>query len=47
MIMFPTRGSNTLDIFATNRPNLINRCTPIPGSSDHDGISVESFVTAT
>ena len=46
MITFPTIGSNTFDIFATNRPNFINRCTPIPGISDHDGNSVESFVTA-
>ena len=46
MVTFPTRGNNTLDIFATNRPNLINTCTPIPGISDHDAIYVESLVTA-
>jgi len=33
---FPTRLENTLDIFATNRPSLVNKCTPIPGISDHD-----------
>ena len=46
MVTFPTRGNNTLDIFATNRPNLINICTPIPGISDHDAIYVESLITA-
>ena len=25
----PTRGSNILDIFLTNRPNLVSRCTTI------------------
>ena len=46
MVSFPTRGNNTLDIFATNRPNLINKCIPIPGISDHDAVYVESFITA-
>ena len=46
IVQFPTRGENTLDIFATNRPGLINRCTPIPGLSDHDAIIIESSATA-
>ena len=39
---FATRQNNTLDIFLTNRPSLINRCSPIPGLSDHDAVFVES-----
>ena len=36
MVTFPTRLDNTLDIFPTNRPSLVNRCEPILGVSDHD-----------
>ena len=36
MVTFPTRLHNTLDVFLTNRPSLVNRCEPIPGVSDHD-----------
>ena len=36
IIDFPTRGENILEIVATNRPNLIYRCLPYPGMSDHD-----------
>ena len=42
MVTFATRHNNTLDIFLTNRPSLINRCLPIPGLSDHDAVFVES-----
>ena len=36
IVKFPTRKQNTLDLFLTNRPSLVNRCEPIPGISDHD-----------
>ena len=36
MVMFPTRLDNTLDVFLTNRPSLVNRCELVPGISDHD-----------
>ena len=36
IVDFPTRGLNTLDIVATNRPNLVNKCSPNMGLSDHD-----------
>ena len=36
IVHFPTRVNNTLDILATNRPTLVNRCVPQPGLSDHD-----------
>ena len=41
---FPTRLSNTLDIFLTNRPSLINYCTPIAGISDHEAVLTESNI---
>ena len=36
MATFPTRLDNTLDVFLTNRPSLVNSCEPVPGISDHD-----------
>jgi len=41
MVDFPTRYNNILDIFATNRPNLVNKCIPLPGISDHDIVFTE------
>ena len=35
MVMFPTRLDNTLDVFLTNRPSLVNGCEPVPGISVH------------
>ena len=43
----PTRGKNILDLFATNRPSLVNKVTVSPGISDHEVICVESVLTAT
>ena len=39
-VTFPTRKSNTLDIFATNRPSLVNKYIPISGIGDHDGVYI-------
>ena len=36
IVSFPTRGNKTLDILTTNRPSLVNACSPMPGISDHD-----------
>ena len=47
VVKFPTRLDNTLDLFLTNRPSLINRCTPIPGIADHDIVFIESPISAT
>ena len=44
---FPTRERNTLDVFITNRPSLIQKCKPVPGVSDHDIVFVESNILAT
>ena len=46
LVTFPTRRNNILDIFATNRPTLLNKCLPIPGISDHEAIYIESMITA-
>ena len=45
MVDFPTRFNNTLDIFLTNRPSLVNRCCPIPEVSDHDIVLIDSNIT--
>ena len=44
MMDFPTRNDNTLDIFCTNRPFLLQRCVPIPGLSDHAVILVHTNI---
>ena len=44
MVDFPTRIDNTLDIFCTNRPSLVDRCIPLPGLSDHDTVLVDCKV---
>lgn len=40
--MFPTRYNpdNTLDLVLTNRPALVQKCTAIPGLSDHAAVLV-------
>ncbi|CAG2232905.1 unnamed protein product [Mytilus edulis] len=45
-VTFPTRLDNTLDLFLTNRPSLINRCSPLPGISDHDAVFIETSAAA-
>ena len=35
-VQFPTRCSNILDIFLSNRSTLINRVEPMPDIRDHD-----------
>ena len=42
----PTQGSNILDFFATNRPNLILQAMVKSGISDHEVICVESMLSA-
>ena len=38
MVNTPTRGSNILDIFVTNRPALVDTCDTIDGISDHEAV---------
>ena len=47
IVDFPTRINNILDVFCTNRPSLIDRCTPIPGLSDHDIVLKDTNVLPT
>ena len=42
----PTRGDAILDVFLTNRPNLVSRSTVVPGLSDHDILLVDSNIRA-
>jgi len=43
LVNFPTRQ---LDIFATKRPTVTNKCIPIPGISDYDAVYIESSIKA-
>ena len=36
VVVFPTRQTNILDLFFTNRPSIVQTCNPLPGISDHD-----------
>ena len=44
VVTFPTRLENTLDIFITNRPTLVSKCTSIPGLSDHDIVLTDTNI---
>ena len=44
---FPTRTDNTLCIFGTNKPSLIERCFSLHGISNHDVVLVDSCVLPT
>ncbi|XP_071476520.1 uncharacterized protein [Diadema antillarum] len=46
MVSSPAHGDSTLDLFLTNRPTLINKCTLLPGLGDHDIVSIDSDVSA-
>ena len=41
LVTFPTRR---IDICATNRPRLVNKCLPIPGTSDHEAVYIETMI---
>ena len=47
MVNQPTRGNNILDLFATNRPSLVEHTKVIPGISDHKIVSVELTLSVT
>ena len=38
----PTRGSNILDIFVTNRSSIIESCETVDGISDHEAVLTKS-----
>jgi hypothetical protein len=45
VVNFANRAVNTLDLFFTNRPSLVNKCLPLPGLSDHDVVLVDTNIT--
>jgi len=42
IVKSPTRGSNILDIFVTNRPSVIESCETVDGISDHEAFLTKS-----
>ena len=40
----PNRGKNTLDLFFTTNPTLVERSTVSPGLSDHDGVPLHVII---
>jgi len=42
----PTRLSNILDLFITDRPSLVQSCDTIDGISDHEAVLVSSTILA-
>ena len=44
-LLNPPRGRNTLDLFLTTHPTLVNKVTMTPGISDHDGIPMIDLST--
>ena len=46
MVHFPSRDSNDLDIFVTDRPRLVESCSVVDGISDHEVVLVMSSITA-
>ena len=45
LVNFPTRNNNILDIFATNKPDLIRKCEALPGISDHEIILIKALTS--
>ena len=43
-VTFPTCLGNTLDIFITNRPTLMSKCTSIPGLNDLDIVLTDTNI---
>ena len=46
IVDFPTRIDRTLDLFLSNRPSLVSKCSPLPGVSDHEMVLVVSDIRA-
>ena len=45
VVNFATRAVNTLDLFFTNHPSLVNKCLPLSGLSDHGIVLVDTNIT--
>ena len=46
LVTFPTRRHNTLDIFATKQPSLVEKCEPIPSIWDHESVLIATLLLA-
>ena len=44
VVTFPTCLENTLDIFITNRPTLVSKCTSMPGLCDQDIVLTDTNI---
>ena len=43
--MRPTRLDNTLDLFLTSNPTLINKVEVLPGLADHEAVLIEGDIS--
>ena len=46
MVNITTRQRATLDLFFTNRPSLVDKCSAAPGVADHDMVHIINSATA-
>ena len=42
IVDFPTRGTSLLDIFFSNKPDLVNSCKLLSGLGDHEAVSIKN-----
>ena len=40
IVDFPTRGTSLLDVFFTNKPDLVNNCKLLAGLGDHGAVNI-------
>ena len=45
VVEVPTRLGNTLDLFLTSNPSLVNRVITLPGLSDHEAVLADVSIT--
>ena len=44
-VTFPTRNNNILDIFATNKPDLVTACEPLSDIGDQEAVHIRAITT--
>ena len=42
IVDFPTRGTSLLDLFFTNKPDLVSNCELLAGLGDHEAVSIKN-----
>ena len=42
IVDFPTRGTSLLDLFFTNKPDLVTNCELLAGLGDHEAVSIKN-----